>query len=399
MEPCSTSTSAGSNTPEPMLTDSVDSNMASLSEDNSLSIDGPPAENKEETTEEKLKIHRVRRRKGILVGKNPRKSPRQHASTLAILSSLLHQRKRRSRNSESPQKILPAIPEDDNSNSNDKELATNETEVESCKSNEDIPIEIEDLFKVPFDLSDEIDIPTDREIAFHSSPDAIAILEEYEKKKTEELTLATPYVRARPVNGRSAGRKPVKKRKNLTGWPNKNKTKLQRLKKEVKDDEESTQDTISNPPDSEDENFQLLEESEVNGVKPTVKNGKKKKADTDQNSFNNVNSDVQLNDRVTKLKTDEHLSDRVVDLEKWENAEKVLSAKLTNTDVINNDQFQPFVVVQKLENSEVGVSKGTRRARSSSSPHRTVKRSRRMPASPKSPRALRKPRGRWYRER
>ncbi|KAK4875857.1 hypothetical protein RN001_012279 [Aquatica leii] len=41
------------------------------------------------------KVHRKSRRRKLIGGRNPRKSPRQHASTLAILSSLIHQRKRR----------------------------------------------------------------------------------------------------------------------------------------------------------------------------------------------------------------------------------------------------------------------------------------------------------------
>lgn len=51
-------------------------------------------------------------------GRNPRKSPRQHASTLAILSSLVHHRKKRdlnrSRGSDlsTSRHSLPAIPEE-----------------------------------------------------------------------------------------------------------------------------------------------------------------------------------------------------------------------------------------------------------------------------------------------
>lgn len=56
-----------------------------------------------------------KRRSVAAPGRNPRKSPRQHASTLAILSSLVHHRKKRSRSSsdlnDSRQK-LPAIKEE-----------------------------------------------------------------------------------------------------------------------------------------------------------------------------------------------------------------------------------------------------------------------------------------------
>lgn len=64
---------------------------------------------------------KMKKRRYIVQGRNPRKSPRQHASTLAILSSLVHHRKRRgdlnrSRGSsdlnDSKQK-LPAVKEEE----------------------------------------------------------------------------------------------------------------------------------------------------------------------------------------------------------------------------------------------------------------------------------------------
>lgn len=64
---------------------------------------------------------------------------------------------------------------------------------------------------------------------------------------------------------------------------------------------------------------------------------------------------------------------------------------------INNCELQPIVRVQKLD-SEVIV----RHKRSCSvdmSPPNTERRAKRTQSSPKSPRALRKPRGRWYKER
>lgn len=75
----------------------------------------------------------------------------------------------------------------------------------------------------------------------------------------------------------------------------------------------------------------------------------------------------------------------------WEDASRKMVAK------INNCEFQPIVRVQKLD-SEVIV----RHKRSCSvdvSPPNTGKRAKRTQSSPKSPRALRKPRGRWYKER
>lgn len=56
-----------------------------------------------------------KRRSVTASGRNPRKSPRQHASTLAILSSLVHHRKKRSRSSSDlndSRQRLPVIKEE-----------------------------------------------------------------------------------------------------------------------------------------------------------------------------------------------------------------------------------------------------------------------------------------------
>lgn len=45
--------------------------------------------------EEPQKSPRLKKRRYVVQGRNPRKSPRQHASTLAILSSFVHHRKKR----------------------------------------------------------------------------------------------------------------------------------------------------------------------------------------------------------------------------------------------------------------------------------------------------------------
>lgn len=82
-----------------------------------------------------------------------------------------------------------------------------------------------------------------------------------------------------------------------------------------------------------------------------------------------------------------------VDLDKWESAEKLLGANL---------QFQPIVCVQKLNVSD-DLLMGRRTVvtrRNRSPPRRSAgSRPRRMPASPKSPRILRRPRGGWYRDK
>lgn len=59
-----------------------------------ISEDIAPSEVK--MTERPTVSLKMKKRRYIVQGRNPRKSPRQHASTLAILSSLVQHRKRRS---------------------------------------------------------------------------------------------------------------------------------------------------------------------------------------------------------------------------------------------------------------------------------------------------------------
>lgn len=200
-------------------------------------------------------------------------------------------------------------------------------------------------------------------VSIQYKPDAIEALETYEEVK---VTFAYPRIVKRVL--RSPGRKPgrKKKKKNRTGWPNRN--RRSNMRKEVKEEDERSVDSM---------------ESEEN------LDGAGKQDSTDPCAQLVVASAGDKLDGVN------------VDLDKWESAEKTLTAKLTNGNDVNlsGAEYQPYVRVQKLDTDAV-VRHGHRRLRSSSSPLRAdVKRPRRKPPSPRSPRMLRKPRGRWYRER
>lgn len=93
--------------------------------------------------------------------------------------------------------------------------------------------------------------------------------------------------------------------------------------------------------------------------------------------------EIQQLDCDTSVKSD--------DLDKWKDTEKEIVTK------INNCELQPFVRVQKLD-SEV-IVRHKRSCSVDTSPINTEKHAKRTQSSPKSPRALRKPRGRWYKER
>lgn len=167
-----------------------------------------------------------------------------------------------------------------------------------------------------------------------SHPDVIEALETYQEMKEIEAQPKTPKKLSNGASARKPGRK---KKTNKTGWPNKNRR-------------------------------HFLRNKEANSTK-------------EEEETRSVDSGE---------KTDCGTSVRSVDLDKWENAEKELVAK------INNCEFQPYVRVQKLENEVVVRHK---RLGSDESSQNTETRAKRTQTSPKSPRALRRPRGRWYKER
>ncbi|KRT83786.1 hypothetical protein AMK59_3599 [Oryctes borbonicus] len=365
-----------------------------------------------------------KKRRGLTIGKNPRKSPRQHASTLAILSSLIHQRKRRndanrSRSSDlsTYRQSLPSIPE---THEDKKRPAKEEPDYDRiAKSMDEVLSSMNDLDQLEISADGSLMISLNRKLS------AIDILEDYDKRQKDN---AGNPIRRIYATGKKPGRK--KKKKNRTGWPNKNRRtkKGNETLKEEEPDDNSTVDSMSVNADSDfnEDNCDEAGAEDVNGdVAKTKKNNCANRINNSIDQSNNKKS-VQLNvnnsanvqtsivtttennlklDRVNTVydnrkdkPRDKELSDRIVDLDRWESAEKVLSAKVTNSEINADIQFQPYVRVQKLDNG-ASAKKSNRRLRNSSSPHRTVKRPRRTPASPKSPRILRKPRGRWYRER
>lgn len=205
-------------------------------------------------------------------------------------------------------------------------------------------------------------IPVHQGIDIRCIPDAIETLQSYEDLKNKETKKTTSTRRL--LNG-STFRKPGRKKKktNKTGWPNRNRRNALRNKDtcSTKDEEEEAQ-----PADMEED--EEVEEEEKEKEKDKGREKPKEKV----NCTTPVKNIIELNS-------------------KWDETEKEIVAK------INNCELLPIVRVQKLD-SEVMV----RHKRSFSvdvSPPNTERRAKRTQSSPKSPRALRKPRGRWYKER
>lgn len=272
---------------------------------------------------------------------------------------------------------------------------------------------------------EQLEISTDPSVVIDMNRklSAIDILEDYDRMQKESGNSLGKSIN---ISGKKPGRK--KKKKNRTGWPNKNRRtkKGNDTIKEEEPDDNSTVGSLSVNADS-DFNEENCDEAAENvdstrqdnssvkhiGSIDQSNNGAQSNVNTSENvqtnriptTENNPKQDrvntmcVSAGDNCTDKVCSKDSNDRTVDLDRWENAEKVLSAKVTNNEINNDIQFQPYVRVQKLDSSDVSAKKSKRRLRNSSSPHRTVKRPRRTPASPKSPRILRKPRGRWYRER
>ncbi|XP_044260779.1 uncharacterized protein LOC123008823 [Tribolium madens] len=367
MEPPSTSTSVTCSTPDPNASNSSVETPFNQDEDSKISA----TEISSNSTVDEIKPSRNKRsrRPGMVVnvtgnGKNPRKSPRQHASTLAILSSLIQQRKRKSRRGDLDfRSNLPTILEEPKQT---KSLKKSKVDYFSMMKR------VEEEFASACDETLDIEIDKDEEIEFKGQVGVEDILNVYENNKDTIVKSPKRLVSAKP------GRKPGKRKKNRTGWPLNRSRRMRR-----KEDDESTVDSLSVNADSD-------------GCDDTTDSIKKKKSNCSEN--NNQNDQSSLSDvNIGDSNCDLTNADRVKNENRSDDANSVLTNKV-NSDGFNIDlQYQPYVRVQKLDKNH--IDNKNEPAKRSNSPKRTNRGQRRMPASPKSPRMLRRPRGRWYRER
>ncbi|XP_050304605.1 protein chiffon isoform X3 [Anthonomus grandis grandis] len=273
-------------------------------------------------------------------GRNPRKSPRQHASTLAILSSLVNQRKRRSRNpaaesSSTSSSTLPIIPEESPQVEIDQPKAKPTTGPQRQRKKKvdyfALAQQIEDELNtaLDFDFSD-FEPTTDPDTSFlDSRVTAHDVMTMYEQSKAKEDKQSCKKF----FNG-SAPRKPLKKRKNMTGWPKPSKVKKKRL-------------TVT-------------------------------KTESNNNETSGEESDKEADADDRENKCDGSVQNRV-----------------DSGDIRDTKILQPYVYVKKLD-TELGVKKLIIKT----PVRRPVRKRRVIPTSPlKPPRISRRHRGRWYRDR
>uniref|UniRef100_A0A1Y1KJI9 Uncharacterized protein n=1 Tax=Photinus pyralis TaxID=7054 RepID=A0A1Y1KJI9_PHOPY len=333
------------------------------------------------------KVFRKTKKRKVLSGKNPRKSPRQHASTLAILSSLIHQRKRRDYKCRVSDQS--------------KQLSVIAEEKEEEPDYDVLFKSIDDMLSNSYDDMNLMDrLAGEDAIDVRCKSDAIECLDDC-------IRGVNGGERKTKVNLKNVIRKPArKKKKNRTGWPNKNKRST--FRKEGSDSRDGNESIKNSRIDSGTE--ESGSDNNLNNRKDKIK----------LSNINKINGDVQVskfngelyfkNVGVPRRKDHRESStencvevvipsvgDKIdcvnVDLAKWENAEKLLAAKIRCEDINNDILFQPIVRVQKLDSN---IEEKCIEKQFSVSTPKQNRRSRRMPASPKSPRMLRRPRGRWY---
>ncbi|KAK9890616.1 hypothetical protein WA026_011979 [Henosepilachna vigintioctopunctata] len=349
------STASGSrtscSTPEPSENNYTPSpNMELMDDDSKLSEPGNSiefcSENSNSEDGKIMEIKKLFKRGRMPMSRNPRKSPRQHASTLAILSSLIQQRKRRSKSGEpssstsvTVQKcnILAPIPED--------------APIKSHKT--DDYDEILHSINQEWDfekLTEDMDVQPEGDVEFSNKLGILDVLQLYDR-----LRMKDDYRNNRKFINGCPGRKPGRRKMNKTGWPNRKKCLIRK-------------------------DHGMKEESSSHG---SVNDSEEEPNTTD--SIKNVNK-VVSNEIVNENCDLNRVQVR-------ESVKDVKSMKVKLSSVKKNMTMQPIVKVRKLDPESVV----TKDASAVLTPKKTYKR--RMPASPKSPRMLRKPRGKWYKER
>ncbi|CAH1122835.1 unnamed protein product [Ceutorhynchus assimilis] len=274
--------------------------------------------------------------------KNARKSPRQHASTLAILSSLGQQRIRRSRNanvtvtSDSvtletiPEEVVPSVVEE-------KKPATPQKQRKKKIDYFALAEQIEEELNTALNFDTDFTPTTQPDDSFlEKRPNVLDIFKKYDEDKAKEKENSC----RRFFNG-APGRKPGKRKKNLTGWPTTKKRKV--VKGEISG-------TIDESDDDGDTSDSIIED------KPKV----------------------DIDDRENKCGQDN-------------------GNRVEKSSDIRDSLLQPYVYVKKLDNCEPllvkkiiikpPVRKAIRRPQ------------RKIPPTTKPPRMLRRHKGRWYRDR
>lgn len=426
----------------------------------------------------------AKQRKLLLEAELVRKSPREHASTLAILSSLVNQRRKRGsltpvkNDIKSPIKQeMQAVPsisdeilDDETCDSIISDEILDETEdVKTTPVHMDLFLgnslsrQIDELLTVSFmdteELDDMFDIDLDENVPIcigDNCEDLVDIVttnpnhliatneitdEMFNKKPANlnrKLTKAECLILARN------NRKKYKKN-NRTGWPNKKRVSIKKEKEDEDEDGDEKMIDLNNCETFLSTKSKKFKPKSIFNCSQTVFNSINSPSAASRDEFNSdiftVSSDDQLSldstvtNSTTEIKaenddsvstrslfiSDEYSSsstENLVKLKKIKNNEHVfrkniskISRRKGKLENKVNTKFNPVVRVKKIDESIILTSYGLRRKTKTSVVD--SKNDKKKPSTPKkqnvvpttittppiSPRKLRKPRGRWYRER
>lgn len=427
----------------------------------------------------------AKQRKLLIEAELVRKSPREHASTLAILSSLVNQRRKRGsitpvkNDIKSPIKQeMQAVPsisdeiiDDETCDSIISDEILDETEdVKTTPVRMDLFLgnclsrQIDELLTVSFmdteELGDMFDIDLDENVPIcisDNSEDLVDIVKTnpYHLIATNEITdemfnkkpanLNRKLTKAECLILARNNRKKYKKN-NRTGWPNKKRISIKKEKDEEDEDgDENMVDLNGGCKTFLSTTCKKFKPKSIFNCSQTVFNSINSPSAASRDEFNSdiftVSSDDQLSldssvtNSTTEIKaenddsvstrslfiSDEYSSssiDNLVKLKKIKNNEHVFRKNISKIsrrkDKLENKvnaKFNPVVRVKKIDESIILTNYGLRRkSKTSVIESKNDKKKPSTPKKPKvvtttittppiSPRKLRKPRGRWYRER
>ncbi|XP_044732466.1 uncharacterized protein LOC123295258 isoform X2 [Chrysoperla carnea] len=402
-----------------------------------------------------------RKRRLLSPGKNPRKSPRQHASTLAILSGLLQQRSRRNTR-ESEGESLPPINEQNESSVSVCPSPIPQDTQETCKFSLDLDnLEANDEDFAEIDnLHIEYDSPEDSKTESEDH-NFVHILNTYRDSKVLEIGTKEKWSKdCLKKSGLFQGnyslftpkefRRKCRRKKNRTGWPNKRRVLSRRHFPGIPDEDsdatvgavcDTTSDMFNNSLEPQPVEVRrrgrkrknlIFNKSETERVDvESIENKENKtRAGTSRTVPGSETPIISPSRNPSRNPSSDCLgftAEECAEVEKWgDNVDNILNAKIVEslsaiqktsaraelkksiTDRRSSIEFQPYVKVQKIDSLEplhqTKIENNRRLRSSSSSNHHQPKRKKMKIASassspPVSPRKLRKPRGRWYRDR
>lgn len=320
----------------------------------------------------------------------PRKSPRQHASTLAILSSLIHQRKKRKSNddSDTSRVSLPSIPEEEET-LNETRLSEEE-QLQQEQEQAELTKAIDDILSTPLDEQDITDhqetvLEDVERIEIKHNQDCIELIENFHKEdanfspftrrrgrrgRLPRALLFAKYVAISPMtpvnnNNSGGGTKSVrrKRKKNRTGWPKKK--RLFTAKKAGHKEEEE----VDGETGRETENVEL-DDSRLTEISMEEENGEVEMCELDhreqqqqqqhqQQPNDSVNSecirrtmvDNSEEEQITSTESDKE-TEKLNENNQIQGVSKNLMERLNNVNNINNSKTNN-VLAENLNNNSV----------------------------------------------